>query len=88
MWERGIARAAAQPPRDAALLANGVKFARVAKNDLRSIGCWKTQQARRLRQLLGRSYRQQAARDWKQENEKSGEDAHSKEEQSHQAAAE
>src|SRR6266568_9513521 len=88
MRERGVARAAAQPARDAALFPNGVKFARIAKNDLGSVGCWKTQQARRVRQLLGRSYRQQAARDWKQENEKTTEDAHSEEEQSHQAAAE
>ena len=43
MGKGGKAGAAGQPPRDTALLADGVELARIAKNDLLSIGGWETE---------------------------------------------
>ncbi|HXQ02339.1 MAG TPA: hypothetical protein VN801_05170, partial [Candidatus Udaeobacter sp.] len=50
--ERAVTRTASQTPRNAALFADGIDLTRVTEYDLRSIRRWKTQQTRRVRQIL------------------------------------
>ncbi len=50
--KRAVTRAAGEPPRGAAVLGHGVKFAGVTENDLPVVDGRKPKQPRRVRQIL------------------------------------
>ena len=52
--ERAVAGTTRQATGDAALFPDGVKFARVTKDNLVPVGRWKTQETRGFRERLGR----------------------------------
>ena len=55
MWERSVAGAAGQAARNAALFGDGVKLARVAKDDLGAVRRRKAKEPAGIGEILSRS---------------------------------